>query len=190
MEVEGITVKRRNLPHWHKEGCIQFVTFHMADSLSASVRNKLQSLKASFLEENPRPWTKETSNRFNRMFPAAINDYLDAGYGSCCLKRPECAKIMADAITYFDNDRYLIHRYVVMPNHVHVLVELKGANSLSDICKSWKNFSALQINRILGRSGKFWHHESWDRMIRNEVHYRNVVNYIEKNIKHGGVVWG
>ena len=190
MLTEGITIKRRNLPHWHKERCIQFVTFHLADSLPGSVRRELQCWRESFLEENPEPWSLEVSERFSRLFPAAVNDYLDAGYGCCCLKRPECAKIMADAITHFDGDRYLIHRYVVMPNHVHVLVELNGARSLSDICKSWKNFSALQINRILGQSGQFWHHESWDRMIRDDVHYLNVVNYIERNIRYGGVVWG
>ncbi len=123
------------------------------------------------------------------MFPTVINDYLDAGYGACHLKREDCADIMATAIEYFDNERNIIHRYVVMSNHVHVLLELLEAYELSAITKSWKNYTALQINRLVGSSGKLWHRESWDRMIRNERHYENVVNYIEKNIKQGGVRW-
>ena len=123
------------------------------------------------------------------MFPLIINNYLDAGYGSCCLKSADCSRIMKNALEYFDGERYLIHSYVIMPNHVHVLVELTGTHDLSQICKSWKNFSALQINRLLGNTGKLWHHESWDRIIRNEHHYNNVVAYIEKNINQGGVIW-
>lgn len=187
--MDNILIKRRNLPHWHLSRCIQFVTFHLADSLPASVRGQLQCVKDSFVKENPEPWSESTRAKFNSMFPSVINDYLDAGYGSCCLKNEKCATIMADAIEYFDGKRYLIHRYVIMPNHVHILVELTGQYNLSHICKSWKNYSARLINKESGQTGKLWHHESWDRMIRNEHHYHNVMNYIEKNIKQGGVLW-
>ncbi len=187
--MNDIEIKRRNLPHWHREKCLQFVTFHLADSLPASARQDLSALKATFIKANPLPWSDETSTRFNRLFPLAVNNFLDAGYGSCCLKRHDCALIMSRAIEYFDKKHYLIHRYVVMPNHVHVLVELTGSWNLSQICKSWKNYSAVNINRLIGSSGQLWHHESWDRMIRNERHYDNVVEYIEKNISSGGVIW-
>lgn len=189
MDYNNIYIKRRNLPHWHKDKCIQFVTFHLADSLPASVRSELQSLKTSFLKSNPEPWTLETTAQYNKLFPTKVNEYLDAGYGGCCLKHANCAKVMADALDFFDGDRYILHRYVIMPNHVHMLVELNGCYNLSNICKSWKNFSALQINKIMKLNGKLWHHESWDRMIRNERHYNNVIAYIEKNIQLGGVIW-
>lgn len=189
MDYGNITIKQRNLPHWHSDCCIQFITFHLADSLPASVRAELQAIKEQFIKMNPEPWSHDVKARFNKMFPAAINDYLDAGYGCCYLKQPECGEIMKSALEYFDGERYVIHRYVIMPNHVHVLVGLTGSYNSSQICKSWKNFSALQINKLLGRTGKFWHHESWDRMIRNEIHYANVVGYIEKNIRQGGVIW-
>ena len=184
-----LIIKRRNLPHWHQDRSIQFVTFHLADSLPASARKELQCVKDRFIEVNPEPWSETIRAQFNSMFPSFINDYLDAGYGSCCLKRKECATIMSNTIDYFDGERYMIHSYVIMPNHVHILVELNGSHSLSSICKSWKNYSALHINRLLGQSGKLWHHESWDRLIRNERHYENVVNYIEKNIRQGGLIW-
>ncbi len=74
-------------------------------------------------------------------------------------------------------------------NHVHVLFELLGSIKVSQICKSWKNFTALTINRRLDRQGQFWHHESWDRLIRDRAHYDTVISYIEKNIRLGGVIW-
>ena len=96
---------------------------------------------------------------------------------------------MEQCLKHFDGERYRLHRYVVMANHVHVLVEMIGKYTISEVCKSWKNFSALNINRLLGRSGKLWHPESWDRMIRDERHYNSVVAYIEKNIRQGGILW-
>lgn len=185
-----IEIKNRNLPHWHKDKCIQFVTFHLADSLPVSVRNELLEFQRVFLKLHPQPWTYEVQAHYNKRFTSTINDYIDAGYGKCWLRRHDCASIMAECLKHFDGIRYHLHSFVIMPNHVHVLVELTGQHSLSDICKSWKNFSALQINRLMGASGQLWHHESWDRLIRDEYHYKKVVNYIDKNIKQGGVIWG
>ena len=77
--------------------------------------------------------------------------------------------------------RYRLHSYVVMPNHVHVLLELFSAGSLARIIQSWKSFTAKKLNDLLGRSGKVWHDEYFDRLIRNAEHYGNVIRYIRKN---------
>ena len=71
--------------------------------------------------------------------------------------------------------------YVVMPNHVHVLLGLLGENMLPDVLNSWKSYSAHEINKMLGTSGAVWHKESFDRMIRDEDHYQRVLNYIKNN---------
>ncbi|MDE6311836.1 MAG: transposase [Muribaculaceae bacterium] len=187
--ISGVEITYRNLPHWHKDFCIQFITFHLADSLPAAVRKEINNRRLSFLKDNPQPWSDATKAEYNKLFSSLTNKYLDAGYGSCCLSKRECAHIMEQCLKHFDGERYRLHRYVVMANHVHVLVEMIGKYTISEVCKSWKNFSALNINRLLGRSGKLWHPESWDRMIRDERHYNSVVAYIEKNIRQGGILW-
>ena len=53
---------------------------------------------------------------------------------------------MADALRHFDGERYHLEAFVVMPNHVHVLVQLKPGHSLSEILHSWKSFAVHQIN--------------------------------------------
>jgi REP element-mobilizing transposase RayT len=67
-----------------------------------------------------------------------------------------------------------------MPNHVHLLVEV-WQTPLSDLLERWKGYTARTINRVLGRSGKLWQDDYWDRFIRDEAHYRKVVRYIEWN---------
>lgn len=56
------------------------------------------------------------------------------------------------------------------------------------IIQGWKSFTgrwALKQNARLGlgipKPNQFWIREYWDRFIRNEKHYRNVVEYIEMN---------
>ena len=77
--------------------------------------------------------------------------------------------------------RYRLHAYVVMPNHVHVLLELFNAKDLPGILHSWKSFTAKAINQELGTSGALWHAEYYDRLIRDGEHYQNVLAYLRKN---------
>ena len=105
-------------------------------------------------------------------------------HGSCILRIPFVRKIVADALEYFDGERYLLHSYVIMPNHVHVLVEPFGENKIGEILHSWKSFTANEINKQMGSSGAVWRRESYDRIIRDEEHYQNVLRYIADNPKH------
>ena len=74
-----------------------------------------------------------------------------------------------------------------MPNHVHLLVEI-WQTPQSELIQNWKGFSARRINRVLGRRGKLWQEDYWDRYIRDEAHYRKVVHYIESNPVKAGLV--
>ena len=74
-----------------------------------------------------------------------------------------------------------------MPNHVHVLVEV-GKVPLARLLHSWKAFTALQINRLLGLSGRLWQVEYFDRYIRDVEHFRKALRYIENNPVKAGLV--
>jgi len=77
--------------------------------------------------------------------------------------------------------RYSLHAYIVMPNHVHVLFEIYPGYDVADIVGAWKSYTAKAINRALGRTGIVWRAEYYDRLVRDEAHYRNVLAYMEKN---------
>jgi len=106
---------------------------------------------------------------------------LDAGLGSCLLRRPEVARLVIDNWLYFEGVRYQLAAWVVMPNHVHVLVEVIAGYPLSEIVHGWKSFTAKAIARIIGVRGRVWWPDYWDRAVRNEKHFKRAVEYIVEN---------
>jgi len=83
--------------------------------------------------------------------------------------------------------QYLLHAYVVMPNHVHLLITPRLP--LSRIMRGIKGVSARDANRILGRYGKvFWQDESYDHWVRDEAEFGKIRFYIEHNPVGAGLV--
>lgn len=65
--------------------------------------------------------------------------------------------IVQRALQCFDGERYELGAWVVMPNHVHVVIRPFPGEALAKILHSWKSFTSHQINQQLGRSGPLWH---------------------------------
>ncbi|MEQ1824557.1 MAG: transposase, partial [Pirellula sp.] len=83
--------------------------------------------------------------------------------------------------------RYHISDFVIMPNHVHVMVcFLPGVRLLAQ-CKSWKHYAATQINQILGTTGEFWQSESFDHLVRDADHFNRFRKYIDENPTKAGL---
>ena len=78
-----------------------------------------------------------------------IERYLDAGYGDCWLRRPEIATLVQDALLHFDGIRYRLLAWVVMPNHVHLLIETEPGFPLPGVVQSWKGFTATRRSSAL-----------------------------------------
>jgi REP element-mobilizing transposase RayT len=163
----------RNLPHWHPEGKAIFLTFRLWGSLPATVLQRLATL-----DEDPR-----------RQFAAAERG-LDAGsYGPRWLAVPEVADVVEGALVWGQNhlNFYLLEAYVVMPNHVHAL--LQPLVPLPRITRGIKGVSAKSANRILNRGGEhFWQDESFDHWIRNPAQFERIRTYIEMNPVKAGLV--
>jgi len=86
-----------------------------------------------------------------------------------------------DTLLYFDNEKYKLISWVIMPNHVHFLLRPFENHKLEKIIHSIKSFTAQKANQILNRRGKFWQEEYFDRYIRNYEHFEKTINYIELN---------
>jgi REP-associated tyrosine transposase len=129
-------------------------------------------------------WDAETEREYHERLSGAIERWLDAGHGSCVLRRHECAAFVEEALHHFDGDRVSQIAWVVMPNHVHAVFVLNPAWSLEKIILSWKGFTARKINSLLGRTGSFWQRDYFDRLVRDPRHLANcVVGYIRRNPK-------
>jgi REP element-mobilizing transposase RayT len=158
---------RGYLPHFDSPETIQFVTFRLADSLPAHVTDALRDRDQAF----PR-----------------LDRQLDSGLGACWLKRPDIASMVEDALLHFDGKRYRLLAWCLMPNHAHVVIEIVTENSLSEIVGSWKSFTAKQANKIIKRSGAFWHADYFDRYMRDEDHLGQTIEYVESNPVKAGLV--
>ena len=160
---------RGYLPHFDSPETLRVVTFRFVDSLPAEAIEKLRAAAESI----------STAER---------DSFLDAGAGACWLQRPEVAEIVETALLHFDGERYRLIAWTIMPNHVHVLIELLSQHSLGSIVSSWKRFSARAANQVIGRSGPFWQDDYWDTYIRDERHFESTVGYIENNPVKAGLV--
>lgn len=167
---------RGYLPHWEVGEVPQSITFRLADSLPVAVLERWRS-ELAHLEESE----IATQRRMR------IERALDSGYGNASLADTRIAALLEYSLFYSDGDRYRLHAWVIMPNHVHVLATPLGAHSLSEILQVWKSFTARRANKILGRKGTFWAPEYFDRAIRDEVHYVNAVAYILANPVKAGL---
>src|SRR5204863_9443525 len=96
-----------------------------------------------------------------------VDEQLDAAFGSCWMQRPEIAQLVADALKFFDGNRYVLLAWCVMPNHVHVVLHTEAGQTLDSICHSWQSYTSRKANRILNREGRFWQKEYFDRLLRS-----------------------
>lgn len=166
---------RGYLPHFDTIHALQFITFRLADSLPSDV---VRRLELDLRQVKPGE-DRESAKRMR------IDQWLDAGHGCCALDHPAVAKTVQDALLKFDGVRYLLIAWCIMPNHVHVLIEPKEA--LSKLVQSWKSYTgrwALQRNaelelRVPGK--RFWMPDYWDRYIRDQRHFEQVIDYIHQN---------
>ena len=190
-----LTKTDRHLPHWEQDKVPIFVTWHQQDSIPYSKLNSWRRERDVWLRGHPKPWNDETSIVYHQTFSKRIEDWLDAGMGSCRLRDPEAARIVAETLHHFHGERYHMHAFVVMPNHVHALFTLSPEWGLPKVLKSWKGYSARMINKREERTGSFWQAENWDRLIRDEGHFARVGRYIRNNPEKAGlpneefVVW-
>jgi len=172
---------RRRLPHWEQQGATFFITFRLADAVPQKLLRQWKEELETWRKFHPEPWDASTKYEYQKRFHDAREAWLDQGHGECILRRPQIAATIANSLRRFDGDRYALDSFVVMPNHVHVLVRPHEADSLSEILHSWKSFSAKEINKLRERSGAVWQDENYDRMVRDFAELERYRDYIKEN---------
>ena len=157
--------ERGYLPHRDEPGLTQFVTFRLADCFPTELRSAWAMLLAIEDERERR---------------AQLEAYLDKGRGECHLRRPDIAKLVENALSFFHGQRYELRAWVIMPNHVHVLFKV-GEVPMSCILESWKKYAAHEADKLLQRQGQFWAKDYWETYQRDSAHELHSRRYIEAN---------
>lgn len=164
---------RGYLPHFDQPGLVQSITYRLHDALPLPVVEAMQQ---------DHHWQDNIEKR------QQLEKYLDVGYGNCFLRDEQIATLIEDNWKYFDGQRYRLIAWVVMPNHVHVLIEVFEGHLLDKIVQSWKSYTALKANKRLKLTGRFWYPDYFDRYVRDEKHFGNLVRYIHSNPVKAGLV--
>ena len=120
---------RRVLPHLDAPETTQAITFRLADAL-------------------PRTVALARKDEQDATYRARIAEALDAGQGECLLRDPAIASIVEGVLLHADGSRYELFAWVIMPNHVHVLVRQPEGGRLPDIVHAWKSWTAKQSTTI------------------------------------------
>ena len=179
-------------PHWSQARAEVFITFRTEDSIPREVIQRWEREKQEWLRTHGSPdaghWSdvvptlpdKERAE-FQRQFQRCREEFLDTSQGACFLRQPALAQIVSDSLLKFDGDRYRLGDFVGMPNLVHLLVAFGSESGLKDQCASWLRYTARQINRTTGQSGKFWQQEPFDHLVRSPVQYDSLRKYIADN---------
>lgn len=206
---------RRNLPHILPPDATFFVTYRLAGSIPKSVIEEYRQ-KKEWLENEEKRLNMQNEKQdvillddwgvrflqFRRDWFAKFEEHLhQAETGPQWLREEAIAKIVADSLHFFDQQKYRLHAYCVMSNHVHVVLEpLLSSNdlvegkddsghtaftstspSLAKIMHSLKSYTAKEANKVLQRSGEFWEHESYDHYVRNGAEHARIVEYVLQN---------
>ncbi len=185
--------RRRNLPHLDVAGGVYFITFCLAGSLPASGAHSIAAhWRARALRppagQRPRGWRTHCSAAAF----AATDRLLDHAPGVRWLADPRLAKIVQDALLYRHGTSYELLAYAVMPSHCHVVFAplegaMNGRPARQVILQSLKRRTAAECNHVLGRSGRFWQPESFDRLVRGRASLERVVGYVEMNPVNAGL---
>ena len=197
-----ITESSRNLPHRGQTGALTFVTFRLADSMPRDVIERWHDEIEVWLSKNglagrsienimkstsiaPDLKTKLRKYKNNRW-----HRHLDHCHGDCVLRKPEVPAEVTKSLQHFNGERYDLERFVIMPNHVHALIQMNGGFDLRKQFREIQRYSARQINPLLGRTGELWQGEPFDHVVRSEKQFLYLQNYIAKNPEKGKVPEG
>jgi carbamoylphosphate synthase large subunit/REP element-mobilizing transposase RayT len=172
---------RRRLPHWEQQGATYFITFRLADAVPQKLLRQWKEELDTWKKFHPEPWDVSTKHEYQKRFQDAREAWLDQGHGECILRQSQIAATVANCLRHFDGVRYALDSFVIMPNHVHVLVRPNEDHDLSEILHSWKSFSAKEINKLRKRSGIVWQDENYDRMVRDFAELERYRDYLKEN---------
>jgi putative transposase len=155
-------LNHRRLPHYYIIGEPLFVTFRLHGSLPTGRAFPCGSQSSG-----------EAFVHMDRLL-----DEQRAGPTYLCM--PAIAAVVADSIGRGADCDYLLHAWVVMPNHVHLLITRRV--DVPALMRRLKGASARGSNKLLGQTGRpFWHGESYDRLVRSANEFQRIEHYILQN---------
>ena len=101
---------------------------------------------------------------------------------------PQDRQSVVDALFWLqEQDRILLHAFVVMPDHFHALMSVRPDQVLHRVVHSLKSFTANTINRMRGTDGALWQEGYRDDSRQREKAWFALAAYVEQNPVRAGL---
>ncbi|NOQ14526.1 MAG: hypothetical protein GQ583_08650 [Methyloprofundus sp.] len=153
-------MKYNHLPHIDISNYYQFITFRTHDSIDGFIKK----LVSQHMPNNKKQMTVDT--------------YLDRSHNGAYL-HGDVVLFLSEFFISKEGILYELIAFSIMPNHIHLLI--LPLKPLPFIMQSIKGASAKIINEMLGKGGKFWASDYYDKAVRDEKHFVLVYEYIKNN---------
>ncbi len=178
---------RRNLPHYQPPFGTYFVTTRLDGSLPREaimrlIEERERNLKAIRSINEIATQKKKAYNIYRKYF-AQFDELLEGQiFGQHWLADDRIASLVMEALLHRDRKVYNLYCATIMPNHIHMVFNLERNDiPLYKVLQSFKRHTALEANRILGRSGSFWQSESYDHVVRDGAELERIIMYVFLN---------
>ncbi len=181
------TYKHHNLPHWDYPERLQYITYRLWDSLPKYQLKEILEKAAIVPKERRRSYMGHL-----------VEEWVHNGSGCGILTADDVFPIILENWFYHHKKAYDILEWVIMPNHVHLLINQYYGYALKDVVESWKSFTSRRImetasyKQAVANNPDFvdsvWYPNYFDRMIRGSNHKANTRQYILNNPV--GLRWG
>ncbi len=182
---------RGDLPHWQVEDGRYFVTIHLKNAIPEAGRLRLRQLIQQFHDEPLQPGDAEAVQRRSRIYFQQMELWLDRSSDTAHLRHQELANMVVEAIdTRCRRGIWQMFRFVVMPSHLHLFLELDPERSLKrelSEFKRWTGHRATRLNPQLA-GHRFWQTEWFDHWSRSDEQDERIVAYIDRNPLIAGLV--
>ena len=190
-----VQLYRRHLPHWRQAGATYFVTFRLADSIPKKILLQWREQRNLWLkahgitnglseDEKARRYAaipEKERKRVEHDDARRLHIEIDRCHGSCLLRLAANAAVLEQTLVHFHNQRGWIGDFVIMPNHVHLLIQPFDKHPLEEWLQSVKSYAARRFDKHAMVDGKVFQQESYDRIVRNREELAAYRKYIEAN---------
>ena len=171
------------MPHWFQAHKTMFITFRLADSLPHHIIEEFLADRAVMREE-----LKVIGNKSRKFYEELrehkMESWLNNGHGNCILGNANVRQIVVGALRHYNFKEYLLHSFIIMPNHLHILLSPLTEKPINTVIGRIKGFTSFKIKKLLGIDSEIWQQGMFDRIVRSDDEFKKYVDYIRNNPKN------
>lgn len=178
-----VEIGGHKMPHWFQIHKTMFVTFRLADSLPHHIIEEYLADRAMMREES-KVLGNKSRKFYEELMEHKMESWLNNGHGSCILGNKNVRQIVVEALRHYNYREYLLHSFIVMPNHLHILLSPLTDKPINNIIGRIKGFTSFKIKKLLGIDSEIWQQGMFDRIVRSDDEFKKYVDYIINNQKN------